>query len=341
MGRGAAGRPADGAGAPGAGGGPGRGTRGRDARGRTAWSRGRVVVGLAALVAWLIVFHGTVPDLPGRPASLLEAFLPWLGLAVPALVVAALGRRSAVAPLAALLPAAAWTGHFGDGLLPAPDGPYDLTAVQHDVSDENADPAGTARDLASVGAELIALEEVTPAALPAYRAALAGRYPHHAVRGTVGLWSVYPLGDVRAPDIRPAGIGAGWRRALRATAATPRGDLAVYVAHPPSVRLTARRGFDCVRRDASAELLGAALAAERLDRVVLLGDLDGTVDERGLAPLTARLDTARSRPAFSWPASAPLARIDQVLARRAEVTRVWTLPRTASDHLPVAARLSY
>ncbi|AOT60814.1 Endonuclease/Exonuclease/phosphatase family protein [Streptomyces rubrolavendulae] len=313
---------------------------GRDRRGRTAWSRGRVLAVLAALTAWLIVFHPVVPDLPGRPGSLVEAFLPWLGLLVPVLVAAGLVRRSATALLAALLPVTAWAGTFGGLLLPAPDARHDLTVVQHNVSDENADPAGTARALAAARPDLIALQEVTPRALPAYRAALSARYPHHEVRGTVGLWSAHPLTDVRALDIRPRGVEPGWRRALRATASTRHGDVAVYVAHLPSVRLNAR-GFDAARRDESAGLLGSLLAAEPLDRVVLLGDLNGTVDDRGLAPLTSRLGTAGTGFAFSWPASAPLARIDHVLARRAEVLRIWTLPPTGSDHLPVAARLAY
>ncbi|GAA4902769.1 endonuclease/exonuclease/phosphatase family protein [Streptomyces coeruleoprunus] len=314
---------------------------GRDARGRSAWTRGRVLAGVAALIAWVIVFHAAVPDLPGRPGSLLETFLPWLGLAVPVLVAGALLRRSATALLAALLPVIAWAGHFGVLLLPGPGGPHHLTVVQHNVADDNADPAGTARALLAARPHLVALEEVTPAVLPAYAEALAERFPYHAVRGTVGLWSVYPLDDVRAVDLRPDGVGPGWQRGLRATAAGPRGDVAVYVAHLPSVRLGAAHGFDSVRRDQSAALLGTALAAERLERVVLLGDLNGTVDDRGLDPVTCRMDPPVAGLAFSWPASAPVARIDQVLAHGAEVTRVWTLPATGSDHLPVAAHIRY
>ena len=40
---------------------------------------------------------------------------------------------------------------------------------------------------------------------------------------------------------------------------------------------------------------------------------------------------------FSWPASFPLARIDQILVGGLEPVSAWTLPRTGSDHLPVAA----
>lgn len=75
--------------------------------------------------------------------------------------------------------------------------------------------------------------------------------------------------------------------------------------------------------------------------MILLGDLNGTVEDRGLAPLTSRLDAPESGLAFSWPGRFPLARIDQVLARSATVSDVRTLPATGSDHLPVAARIRF
>lgn len=287
-----------------------------------------------------------MPNTPGRIGSLLETFLPWLGLAVPILLGLALLRRSTVALVALLLPTAAWLGQFGGLLLPAagPDGPGgrpDLVAVQHNVSDENPDPARTARALAAGRPDLIALEELTPAALPAFTGALAAEYPHHTTHGTVGLWSKYPLTDVRPVDIRPAGLGPDWNRALRVTAGTPRGPVAVYVAHLPSLRL-GPAGLGSARRDESAALLGAVLTAEPADRVVLLGDLNGTVDDRRLAPLlAARLHAPESGFAFSWPAAFPLARIDQVLARSGTVTRVRTLPRTGSDHLPIRADIRF
>ena len=40
--------------------------------------------------------------------------------------------------------------------------------------------------------------------------------------------------------------------------------------------------------------------------------------DRGLRPVTSRLAWARSGPALSWPAAAPVARIDQVMPRGAE-----------------------
>ncbi|MEJ8646191.1 endonuclease/exonuclease/phosphatase family protein [Streptomyces sp. MS1.HAVA.3] len=291
------------------------------------------------LTAGLLAFHSAVPNAVGRLGSLLEAFLPWLGLAVPVLLVWALVRRSATALVALLLPAAAWAHLFGGLLLPADGGVPHITALQHNVSDENPDPAGTADALIASAPDLIALEELTPAALPAYRAALAAEYPHHAVEGTVGLWSKYPLTDVRRLDIKPAGIGEGWSRGLRTGVRTPRGEIAVYVAHLPSVRIRAS-GFASGLRDESARLLGAAIAAEKLERVVLLGDLNSTVDDRGLAPVTSQLTAPRRGLAFSWPAAVPVSRIDQILTRSATASEVWTLPATGSDHLPIAARIT-
>ncbi|GGV28991.1 hypothetical protein GCM10010277_11510 [Streptomyces longisporoflavus] len=316
---------------------------GLEATGRSPWARGRILASLAVLTAALLAFHSAVPNTVGRVGSLLETFLPWLGLGVPLLLALALLRRSALALVALLIPVAVWGVLFGDRVA-AGDGDDaaapDMTAVQHNVSDVNADPAGTARALMDAGADLIALQELTDSALPVYERTLAPRYPHRAVRGTVGLWSKHPLTGVRAVDIRPRGVGEGWNRGVRAQARTPRGDIAVYVAHLPSVRVQ-WRGFSSQRRDESAGLLGAELAAEKLDRVILLGDLNSTVDDRGLDPVTARMDSAGEDFAFSWPASFPVSRIDHIMARAATVGGVRTLPATGSDHLPVAAGIEF
>ncbi|MFE7122977.1 endonuclease/exonuclease/phosphatase family protein [Streptomyces sp. NPDC057617] len=301
--------------------------------------RGRVLELLSLLVACLLIFHSAVPNTVGRLGSLLETFLPWLGLAVPVLMGLALLRRRWAFVLSTLLPVAAWLGLFGGLFLSPSDAEYDITALQHNVSDVNPDPSGTARNLLRTDADLIALEELTPSALPVFTAELAPDYLHHASVGTVGLWSKYPLVDIGRVDIKPAGIGPGWDRGLRATARTPQGDVAVYVAHLPSVRLGLAKGFNTAWRDESAALLGAAIAAERLDKVILLGDLNSTVDDRGLDPVSSRLDPPGSGFALSWPAAFPLARIDQIMTRAAPVTRIWSLPSTGSDHLPIAARI--
>ncbi|MFJ8041909.1 endonuclease/exonuclease/phosphatase family protein [Kitasatospora sp. NPDC096147] len=308
---------------------------------RRPWRRpGALVVVASVAVTALLLGHRLVPNRIGRLGSLLETFLPWLGLAVPVLLFFAVRRRSRGAALAVLLPVVAWAALFGGLLLtPRATAAGTLTVVQHNVSDQNPDPAGTAETLAGAGPDLIALEELTPTALPAYRRALAAQYPHHAVFGSVGLWSRHPLSDARELDIRPTGItDPDWRRGLRATVRTPHGDLAVYVAHLPSMRL-GPTGLGSGRRDGSARRLAAALDTEKLHDVVLLGDLNGTLDDRGLRPLTSRLTPARSRFDFSWPSSVRLARIDQIMSRGLRPISTSTLPATGSDHLPVLARL--
>ncbi|WP_326590882.1 endonuclease/exonuclease/phosphatase family protein [Streptomyces brevispora] len=318
------------AGGAGAGGGAARSGR---------WRRGRVTAGFAALTAVLLVFPRVVPNTPGRLGSLLEAFLPWLGLCVVPLLAVALLRRSATALVASVLAVASWAYAFGGLYLPAPaPSARDLVVVQHNVSDVNKDPAGTARALAAARPDLIALEELVPDALPAYEKALAPQYRFHEVRGTVGIWSKLPLSGTRVVDIRPKGVEEGWSRGLRTVVHTAQGEVAAYVAHLPSIRFGAG-GFGSARRDESAHLLGRAIAAETVSKVIVLGDLNSTVDDRGLTPLTSQLHLPESGFAFSFPASFPVARIDQVLVRSAAVGAIQALPATGSDHLPVLARV--
>ncbi|MFJ6613486.1 endonuclease/exonuclease/phosphatase family protein [Streptomyces sp. NPDC091289] len=301
--------------------------------------RGWVIAGVAVVVAGVLAFHRAVPNWPGRAGSLLESFLPWVGVLVVVLLIGALVRRSAVALVALLLPVAVWVHLFGGLLLPAAagDGPG-LVVVQHNVSDENRDPAGTARALIEAGADLVALEELVAPQLAVYEKVLAPDYPHHVVRGTVGLWSKYPISGGRLVDIKPPDIEEGWSRGVRAVVHSPYGEVAAYVAHLPSVRVGAG-GLASERRDESAALLGRAIAADGVETVILLGDLNGAVEDRGLSPLTSRLNVAERGFALSFPASFPLARIDQVMARSATVGHIRTLPATGSDHLPVAARV--
>jgi vancomycin resistance protein VanJ len=103
-------------------------------------------------------------------------------------------------------------------------------------------------------------------------------------------------------------------------------------------------GFTARQRDQSADALGEAIAHEPLPRKVLLGDLNGTMNDRALNGVTAQMRStqgaAGSGFGFSWPASFPMARIDQIMVQGVEPVSSWTLPATGSDHLPVAARVN-
>ncbi|MFE9459349.1 endonuclease/exonuclease/phosphatase family protein [Streptomyces californicus] len=299
-----------------------------------------MVAGGAVVLGVVLGFHRLVPNGPGRVGSLVESFLPWGGVLVVVLSVVALVRRSAVALVAVLLPVGMWVDAFGGLLLPGePGGGRELVVVQHNVSDENRDPAGTARALVGTGADLVALEELVDPQVAVYENSLAAAYPHHVVRGTVGLWSKHPLSGEQVVDIKPPSIEEGWSRGVRAVVHSPYGDVAAYVAHLPSVRVGAG-GLASQRRDESAALLGRAIATEGVEPLILLGDLNGVVEDRGLRPLTSQLEVAESGFAFSFPAAFPVARIDQVMARSATVGRIRTLSATGSDHLPVVARVA-
>jgi vancomycin resistance protein VanJ len=334
---GTAGADAGESGGPGAAGGPGRRAPWRWRR-RGMWRRGLVTAALAVLLALLLLFHGRVPNRVGNLGSLLETFLPWTGLAVPVLLVIALLRHSVTGLVAVLLPAVLWFNLFG-GLLTAKEtGGGNLMVVTHNVNADNPDPAGTARDLIRAHPDVIGLEELSQSQVSDYAAALRASYPYHTVQGTVGLWSRYPLSGVRPVDLR-----LGWTRALRAVVRTPHGQVAFYVAHMPSVRVKFDNGFTASRRDVSANALGEAIAAEPLHDVVLLGDLNGTMNDRALSWVTSQMRSTQGAAGdgfgFSWPASFPMARIDQIMVKGVKPTASWTLPRTDSDHLPVAARV--
>ncbi|MER8104720.1 endonuclease/exonuclease/phosphatase family protein [Kitasatospora sp. NPDC094016] len=284
-----------------------------------------------------MALHADVPNSAGNLGSLLETFLPWIGLAVPVLLLPALLRRSATALIALLLPAAIWLNLFGGLLSDKSGGTGDWTVVSHNVAAANPDVPGTVRGLVASGAQIVALQELAGKPLREYESGLAEAYPYHEVEGTVGLWSKYPISGVSPVDLK-----MGWTRAFRAQVATPQGPVAVYVAHLPSVRLKAEGGFTVDQRDVSAQALGDAIQAEPVKKVLLLGDLNGTMNDRSLAPVTSQMRSAQGAAGdgfgFSWPSSFPMARIDQIMSKGGLApVDSRTLPRDGSDHLAVAA----
>ncbi|GAB2826383.1 teicoplanin resistance protein VanJ [Actinocorallia aurea] len=320
-----------------------------------AWRRGSVLAGAAVVLGLVMPLHGWIPNRVWHLGSLVETVLPWSWLFVPVLLAGALRRRSASAVVALLLPVVAYPALFGGALGDRSHGGGDLMVVGHNVGAGNPDPAGTARALASSGADVLALEEVTEQTRGVYEEELADGYPYHSVQGTVGLWSRLPLSDVRAVDTamdagplgdaKPLDVKLRYNRALRATVATAHGPLAVYVAHLGSVRVDLKAGFRTEGRDRNARALAEAVVADPNERLVVLGDFNGTTDDRAFAPLTSRLtsvqDEAGAGFGFTWPAAFPVVRIDQILVKGMIPTKSWVLPPTGSDHLPIAARIAW
>ncbi|WP_405921335.1 endonuclease/exonuclease/phosphatase family protein [Streptomyces sp. NBC_00122] len=306
---------------------------------RGIWRRGLVLTGIAVLISLVMIFHAELPNDVGNLGSLTETFLPWLGVAVPVLLGAAVYRRSATALIAILLTAGVWVNLFGGLVTDKSGSGGNLVVATHNVDADNPDPRLTAESVAKSGADVLALTELKGDAVPVYEKALAGTYKYHSVEGTVGVWSKFPLSASRPVDIR-----LGWTRAMRATVDTPYGQVAAYVAHLPSVRVKLNAGFTANQRDNSADALGAALAGEPLKKVILLGDLNGTMNDRALSEVTSQMRSTQGAAGdgfgFSWPAQFPMARIDQIMVRGISPEASWTLPRTSSDHLPIAARVT-
>ena len=302
--------------------------------------RNRFVIAYGVLSAAMILLHGAIPNRLGNVGSLVETFLPWSILVVPVLLVYAIGRRSIAILLVLVMPLSAWLATFGATLADKQQaGTADLTVVSHNVSAVNSNHAGTATALASSGADVIALEELSRKAIRVYERVLEPSYRYHVVEGTVGVWSKYPIADSRPVDIYEPD------RALRTTVETPHGPVAVFVAHLSSVRVKPAIGFMTNRRNYAAKLLGKAVREDRVGRTILAGDFNGTTLDRELAPLTDQLDSVQDVGGqgfgLTWPAILPIARIDNILVRNVKPLRSWSLPATTSDHLPIATTLAF
>ena len=309
---------------------------------KTAWQRGRLLALGSVVVAVLLVLHDYVPNRWGNLGSLVESLLPWLGLAVPLGILAALLRRSALAILAVLLPLGAWIWVFLPQLRPVEAAPGDLTVVQHNVSDTNTDLPGTAEVLLAAEPDVVTLTEISDATAQEFTDAFTDVLPHHATQGTVGVWSRYPLGKAQPVDIRPEGVDATWDRGLRVTLRRDEATAVLFVAHLPSVRLGSG-GFETELRDESAvrlaDAVNAAVDAQESDTVIVAGDLNAVQDDRGIAQLAHLVTAPTTGFEFTFPAVSPVAQIDHVLARGATATEVSALDATGSDHLPVRARI--
>ncbi|MEU3204910.1 endonuclease/exonuclease/phosphatase family protein [Streptomyces cyaneofuscatus] len=307
---------------------------------------GRLLALVALLSAALMALHAHLPNTALNLGSLFQTLLPWTGLAVPALLALAAVRRSRLAAIAVLAPALVWATLFGPTLTDKGKDKgtgtgatgHGLTVLSHNVDEANPGPAGTARALAGAKADVLALVELSEESTPVYERELAAAYPHHAVLGGVGLWSRHRLTAVAEVEIMP------WTRAMRATAATPGGPVAVYAAHLASVRVSGA-GFTTARRNEAARALASAVRAEHAPRVVVLGDFNGTYQDRALAPVTSQLRSAQREAGdgfgFTYPAGFPVVRIDDVLVKGMDPSASWTLPATGSDHRPVGATLRF
>jgi vancomycin resistance protein VanJ len=298
------------------------------------WKPAWPVTVLALGVMAVLEFHARVPNV-GNLGSLLETFLPWLGLAILPLGAVAVLRRAplAIGTVAALT--VLWLFQFATTLWPKGSEDGGLRVVTHNISALNTSTQESAEALLEADADLIAVEEIAGTSKPVISDVLDPEYPHVADGGTVGLWSKDPI-----TSSEPLDLGLSWPRALRAVVETEQGEVAVYVVHLASVRVGVL-GFRSSQRDAALRLLADEVAADPVRQVIVMGDFNGSSYDRALTPLLDELRSAQRIAGrgfgFTWPAQFPMARIDQILVRGLNPKSAWVMDRTGSDHRPVAA----
>ncbi|MFK3979821.1 endonuclease/exonuclease/phosphatase family protein [Micromonospora sp. NPDC050397] len=299
----------------------------RPARGR----RGLLVAIAALVLAAIIAGHRLIPNVAGI-GSMVDSGVPFLGVGIPLLALAALLRRSRLALLAVLVPTLVWAGLFGTAWLPSgAGGDPTFRVASQNLRVDNPAPVATVTTLAGTDPDLIGLQEVGGDSRESVARALRDRYPYQVAESTVALWSRFPVREHVGVD-----TGLGWNRALRAVVETPRGDVAVYVVH-----LGSARAGDTATRDRTVAALAATLRREPAPRLIVLGDLNTASTDRAMAPLTDLLSDAQADAGrglgFTWPASMPVTRPDHVLYRGLTAASANVLRTPASDHRAVTA----
>ncbi|NRQ34191.1 hypothetical protein HII36_20390 [Nonomuraea sp. NN258] len=292
----------------------------------------RFVVVVSAVVALALAGHQLIPALGGF-TPVMESLLPWIGLTVPLLLVAAALTRSTPAVVAALVPGVVWAVMFGSTVLrSSPGGPHDLAVGTVNVGVTNGSSGEAVRAIAE-DLDLLAAQELTPGGPAAKQ--LNKMFPHHYPVGTVGLWSRHPISETR-----PLDVGMGWPRALRAVVTTPKGKVTVYVMH-----LASARPGHTASRDASLAAARRLIDADDSKRILLLGDLNTATTDRGMRGLTPPLSDAQSVAGegfgFTWPAEFPITRPDHILFKGMTATSAGVAPATGSDHRAAIASLRF
>ncbi|MEU8248978.1 endonuclease/exonuclease/phosphatase family protein [Nonomuraea sp. NPDC048916] len=292
----------------------------------------RVVIVVSAVVAVAMAGHRLIPVLGGF-TPVMESLLPWLGVAVPLLVVAALAARSKAATVAALVPGLVWAAMFGSTLLRTPPGGRsDLAVGTVNVGVTNSASGEAVRSIAK-DLDLLAAQELTVGGPAAKQ--LNKMFRHRYTVSTVGLWSRYPISDSW-----PVDVGLGWPRALRAVVTTPKGKVTVYVMH-----LASARPGHTTSRDASLAAARELVDGDSSKRILLLGDLNTATTDRGMRGLTPPLSDAQQEAGdgfgFTWPSSFPITRPDHVLYKGMTATTAGVAPATGSDHRAAVASFRF
>lgn len=315
---------------------------------------------LATVLTWLLLIGVAAFDVAvlagGRhPAAVtaLAAFsVPALAAAAVGVVASCLLRRRALVAAALLvagppvligLPPTWHASPRRSACTGGPPWQETLTAMTVNVEMGEGSPARVAALVRAHGVDLLAVQELTPAAAQALDALLTPVLPHHhllsrgGAAGT-GIWASAPLQPLSSLS---STTFAGPRASMR----LGRSHVDVTVVHPVSPGPTSYSLWAREQRDLADELARLDDGGPRL----VLGDFnagDGHAPFRRLldvARLDEAADLAGAWPGLTWPADRrlpPLTRIDHVLVTaHFTASAVTTHPVAGTDHRAVIAVL--
>jgi len=324
------------------------------------------IVFVACLAVTFLVLHRFLPDI-GGVGSLLETWLPWLGVPLGVLLVAAAivhTRRAVIATLAAAL---VWTALYGPALLPrGSSAPGQLRVFSEDVNGKVQEATESGTMALAEHADVVALEDMysSVAATSAVKA-LNAAYRYHVTGYEFGLWSKYPITNASPVELgttaaaEDASLGTDQADlaasasavpvigALKATLTTPHGPLVVYLVHLPQPVL-GDQGF-AKARDAALTQFVALLKQDHSPRIAVIGPINVAATDRQFSQLTKNGGLTSAQQAagggygFTWPAEFPIVRLDDVLTRGLTPLRSVVLPAIVGGqtHLPIQVDLDY
>lgn len=301
----------------------------------------RVLGVLVLLVAVCALVARFLPAL-NRPVVATAALSPYLMLGAPlAVLLFAVSRHwTLVATAAALTVAvlavqAPW--YIGS---PTATGPV-VRFVSANLLLGRADPAAVAA-LAREHADVLAVQELTPALADELTAALAEDFPHQALRprdraAGVGLWSRFPIAAAGTDE----SFTRGFVVALIEVPDTDAPATVVSTHMPPP-----RSAFD-TWRDQIGRLGPVLHQLPHEGPVIVGGDFNATSDVREFRRLlrngyrdgAAQAAAGMTRTHPSHLPIPPLLGVDRILTRESTATTINTVPVAGSDHLALVAEV--